>query len=319
MPPHPQIRRFRELLALWGQLTGDDPSIEDLRRARRRVPAAAHTPHPPPAEVRDLEVDGPGGPVPVRLYRPRPRSAGPLPALVYLHGGGFVLGDIDDVDGLCRELSARVGCAVVNVGYRLAPEHPFPAAVEDAWAALADVAARPGRYGADPARLAVAGESAGGNLAAVTAQRARDEGLALVHQLLVYPVTDTAMDTPSWAEHGSGLGLDAAMMAAYLDLYRCGADPADPRLAPLRAADLSGLAPATVITAEYDILRDEGEAYARRLAEAGVPVELRRYPGMIHSFFLLPEIFEDGARARALAAARLRAAFAAGRSAEPAP
>lgn len=319
MPSYPQIHQFRELLALCAELTGNASSIEELRRARRRLPPPTRPPHPPLAEVRDLEVAGPGGPIPVRLYRSRPRSAGSLPALVYLHGGGFVLGDIDDVDGLCRELSARVDCAVVNVGYRLAPEHPFPAAVEDAWAVLSDVAARAGRYGADPSRLAVAGESAGGNLAAVTAQRARDEDLPLVHQLLVYPVTDTAMDTPSWAEYGTGLGLDAVVMAAYLDMYRCGADPTAPRLAPLHAADLSGLAPATVITAECDILRDEGEAYARRLAEAGVPVELRRYPGMIHSFFLLPEIFPDGAHARALAAARLRAAFTAGRSVESAP
>jgi len=322
VPSQPQIQRFRELLALCAELTGNASSIEELRRARRRLPPPERPPYPPLAEVRDLTAAGPAGPVPVRLYRPRPRSAGPLPALVYLHGGGFVLGDIDDVDGVCRDLSARADCAVVSVGYRLAPEHPFPAAVEDAWAVLADVAARPERYGADPARLAVAGESAGGNLAAVVARQARDEDLPLVHQLLVYPVTDTAMDTPSWAEYGAGLGLDAAVMASCLEMYRGGADPASPRLAPLRAADLSGLAPATVITAECDILRDEGEAYARRMAEAGVPVELRRYPGTIHSFFLLPEIFPEGAHARALAAARLRAAFTAdraGRSAEPAP
>jgi acetyl esterase len=235
---------------------------------------------------------------------------------VYLHGGGWVIGGIDDVDGLCRELAAGAGCAVLNVGYRLAPEHPFPAAVEDAWAVLADLAADPGRYGADPGALAVAGESAGGNLAAVTALRARDEGLALAHQLLVYPVTDTAMDTPSWAEFGTGLGLDAPAMAEFMDLYRAGADPADPRLAPLRAPDLSGAAPATVITAECDILRDEGEAYARRLAEAGVPVELRRYPGTVHSFFLLPEIFDAGVEARALAVRRLRASFGVGRERE---
>jgi acetyl esterase len=316
MTPHPQLDRFRELLALWGQLVGHAPGIEDLRGAR--LPALGPRPPTGPAlpEVRDLRVPGPGGPGPVRLYRPRPRSAGALPALVYLHGGGWVIGGIDDVDGLCRELAAGAGCAVLNVGYRLAPEHPFPAAVEDAWAVLAAVAADPRRYGADPRALAVAGESAGGNLAAVTALRARDEGLPLSHQLLVYPVTDTAMDTPSWAAYGTGLGLDASGMAMFMDLYRADADPADPRLAPLRAPDLSGAAPATVITAEYDILRDEGEAYARRLAEAGVPVELHRFPGTVHSFFLLPEIFDAGVEARALAVRRLRASFGVARERE---
>jgi len=310
LSPHPQIVKFRELLALCGQMVGDDLSVENLRRAGRHGLGTGPT-GPALPEVRDLHVAGPGGPIPVRLYRAVPRAAGALPTLVYLHGGGWVIGGIEDVDALCRELAAGIGCAVVNVGYRLAPEHPFPAATEDAWAVLADVAADPGRYGADPAALAVAGESAGGNLAAVTALRARDEGLRLAHQLLVYPVTDTAMDTPSWERYGTGLGLDAAAMAAFMEMYRAGADPADPRLAPLRAPDLSGLAPATVITAECDILRDEAEAYARRMAEAGVPVELHRYPGMIHSFFLLPEIFEAGAQARALAVRRLREAFTA--------
>jgi acetyl esterase len=316
MTPHPQIDRFRELLVLWGRLIGDDPGIEALRGAWRKGVGPGPSGFPALPEVCDLHVAGPGGPIPVRLYRPEPRSAGALPALVYLHGGGWVIGGIEDVDGLCRELAAGAGCVVLNVGYRLAPEHPFPAAAEDAWAVLAALAADPRRYGADPGTLAVAGESAGGNLAAVTALRARDEGLSLVHQLLVYPITDTAMDTASWAAYGTGLGLDASGMAAFMDLYRADADPADPRLAPLRAPILSGAAPATVITAECDILRDEGEAYARRLAEAGVPVELRRYPGMVHSFFLLPEIFDAGVEARALAVRRLRASFGVGRERE---
>ncbi|HEX2316987.1 MAG TPA: alpha/beta hydrolase [Thermomonospora sp.] len=308
MAPHPQTARFRELLTLFAHVNGPAPTLEDMRRAP--LPAS---PRPLP-EVRDLAVGGPGGPVPVRLYRPEPRSRGPLPALVYLHGGGWVIGGIDHVDEVCRHLAAEVGCAVVNVGYRLAPEHPFPAAVEDAWAVTHDVVTDPDRYGADPAAVAVAGESAGGNLAAVTALRARDEGVRLAHQLLVYPVTDTAMDTESWSAYGTGLGLDATMMAAFLNMYRGDADPYDPRLAPLRAPDVSGVAPATVITAGCDILRDEGEAYARRLAEAGVPVEARRYDGVVHSFFLLPEIFDAGVEARALAVRRLRAAFDADRA-----
>lgn len=307
MALHPQTERFRELLALWAGLPGPDPSIQQLRRDLSRAGARGAGIELP--EVTDLRVAGPGGPVAVRAYRPEPRSAGPLPALIYLHGGGWVLGDIASVDSLCRELAAGAGCVVVNVGYRLAPEDPFPAAVEDAWAVTADVVRDPRRYGVDARAVAVAGDSAGGNLAAVTALRARDEGVALAHQLLVYPVTDTARDTGSWSDFGSGFGLDAATMAAYMDLYRADADRADPRIAPLRAADLSRSAPATVLVAECDILRDEGEAYARRLSAAGVPVALRRYAGVVHSFFLLPEIFDAGVEARRFAVRRLRAAF----------
>ncbi|MDL4776438.1 MULTISPECIES: alpha/beta hydrolase [Thermomonosporaceae] len=322
MPLHPQAARFLDLIGSWtalgdgggaggaraaGTASGAEPSIDEMRR---RIGAVFPVDRRELPRVRDLSVRGEdGAAVPARLYRPEPPAAGPLPLLVYLHGGGWVLGGVDNVDAACRELAAGAGCAVLNVGYRLAPEHPFPAAVDDAWTALAAVAADPGRYGAVPGALAVAGDSAGGNLAAAAALMARDRGVALAHQLLVYPVTDTAMDTASWSAFGSGYGLDADAMARFMGLYRGAADPADPRLAPLRAADLSGLAPATVVTAEYDILRDEGEAYARRLADAGVPVRLRRFDGVVHSFFLLPEIFDAGAEAMRFAVRRLRTAF----------
>ncbi|WP_242894812.1 alpha/beta hydrolase [Actinomadura litoris] len=307
MPLHPQAEDFLELLASWtAGAPPDEPPIEEMRRA---IAAAfplvtRELPH-----VCDLTVPGPGGRVPVRLYRPLPEGEGALPAVVYLHGGGWVLGGVDNVDAACREIASGAGCAVLGVDYRLAPEHPFPAAVEDAWAVLAALTGDPGRYGALPGAVAVAGDSAGGNLAAALALLARDRGVPLAHQLLVYPVTDTAMDTPSWAEYGRGYGLDAATLARFLELYRGGADPADPRLAPLRAPRLAGAAPATVITAECDILRDEAEAYARRLAAEGVPVEVRRFDGVVHSFFLLPEIFDAGAEAMRLAVRRLRAAF----------
>ncbi|MFC5187572.1 alpha/beta hydrolase [Actinomadura harenae] len=303
MPLDPSVERF---LARFREPDGRVWTIGELRRLTElRSPVERRAlPH-----VGDLDVPGPGGAVPVRLYRPVPRAAGPLPALVYLHGGGWVLGGIESVDAACRDLAAETGCAVLNVGYRLAPEHPFPAAVEDAWAVVEDLARRPGRFGARPHAIAVAGDSAGGNLAAVVALLARDRGVRLVHQLLVYPVTDTSGDTASWAAYGEGYGLDASTLRRFAALYRADADPADPRLAPLRAPDLSGLAPATVITADHDILRDEGEAYARRLAAAGVPVAGRRYPGTIHSFFLLPDMFEAGVEARAFAVRRLRAAF----------
>ncbi|WP_412517629.1 alpha/beta hydrolase [Actinomadura madurae] len=311
MPLNPQTARFLELLASWtapppGREAGAEPTIEEMRA---RIGAAFPAVRRELARIRDITVPGPGGPVPVRLYRPVPPERGPLPAVVYLHGGGWVLGGVDNVDAACRDLAAAAGCAVLNVGYRLAPEHPFPAAVHDAWAVVAAVAREPGAYGVVPGAVAVAGDSAGGNLAAAVALMARDRGTPLVHQLLVYPVTDTAMDTPSWREYGAGYGLDAGTLARFMDLYRAGADPSDPRLAPLRAPDVSGAAPATVITAEYDILRDEGEAYADRLAAAGVPVGRRRYDGVVHSFFLLPEIFDAGAEAMEFAVRRLRAAF----------
>src|SRR5690606_25748226 len=311
MPLHPQTVSFLKMLAAWtapppGAGASAEPTIAEMRERTGAVPPAVRRELP---EVRDLAVRGPGGPVPVRLYRPVPAERGPLPALVYLHGGGWVLGSVDDVDGVCRDLAAGAGCAVLSVGYRLAPGHPFPAAVDDCWAVVASAAREPDRYGVLPRAPAVAGDSAGGNLAAVTALLARDAGVRLAHQLLVYPVTDTAMNTPSWRLYGSGYGLDAADLARFMGLYRAGADPADPRLAPLRAPDLAGVAPATVITAEYDILRDEAEAYARRLADAGVPVELRRFDGVVHAFFLMPEIFDAGVRARELAVRRLRAAF----------
>ncbi|MEV4677435.1 alpha/beta hydrolase [Actinomadura sp. NPDC049382] len=318
MPVHPQTASFLEQLASWtappaGPGDGAEPTIAEMRE---RIGAAYPVVRRELPYVRDVAVPGPGGPVPVRLYRPVPLARGPLPAVVYLHGGGWVLGGVDNVDAACRDLAHAAGCAVLSVGYRLAPEHPFPAAVDDAWAVVAAAAGEAGReeaplssHGIAPGAVAVAGDSAGGNIAAAVALLARDRGLPLAHQLLVYPVTDTAMDTPSWREYGSGYGLDAGSLARFMDLYRGGADPSDFRLAPLRAPDLSGAAPATVITAECDILRDEAEAYARRLAAAGVPVELRRYDGVVHSFFLLPEIFDAGAEAMAFAVRRLRAAF----------
>ncbi|WP_433479331.1 alpha/beta hydrolase [Spirillospora sp. CA-142024] len=301
--------RFLELLASWTVPGHGDAAEPTVAEMRERIGAAFPVVRRELPQVRDLTVPGPAGSVPVRLYRPAPPGQGPLPAVVYLHGGGWVLGGVDDVDAACRDLAAAAGCVVLNVGYRLAPEHPFPAAVDDAWAVVSSAVREPGRYEVRPGAVAVAGDSAGGNLAAAVALLALDRGLPLLHQLLVYPVTDTAMDTPSWREYGSGYGLDAGTLARFMGLYRGGADPSDFRLAPLRARDLTGAAPGTVITAECDILRDEAEAYARRLAAAGVPVELRRYDGVVHSFFLLPEIFDAGAEAMEFAVRRLRAAF----------
>lgn len=263
----------------------------------------------PVAKVEDRSVPGPAGEIPVRIYAPA--AAGPLPLLVYFHGGGFVVCDLDSHDGLCRSLTHATGCITVSVDYRLAPEAKFPAAPEDCFAATRWVAEHARELGGDAARLAVAGDSAGGNLAAVVALMARERGgPALVHQLLIYPVTDHGFDTASYKANAEGYFLTRDMMRWFWGHYL--AKPEDgshPHASPLRAPDLSGLPPATVVTAEYDPLRDEGEAYARRLEKAGVPVELRRYPGMIHGFFGMADAIDRAREATAHAAGRLRAAF----------
>jgi acetyl esterase len=259
------------------------------------------------AEVMDLALPGPAGAIRARLYRPVARRR--LPALVYFHGGGFVTGSIESHDPLCRTLANASGAAVLSVDYRLAPEHPFPAATDDCLAALRAAAAG-SVPGIDPGRLAVAGDSAGGNLAAVTALRCRDEGgPELRHQTLFYPVIDRRFDTPSYLENAEGYLLSRRMMMWFWDKYGPPSLADDPRACPIRAEKLAGVAPATVITAEYDPLRDEGEAYAVRLREAGVPTQLRRYDGMIHGFVSFEKV-ERGRAALDAAGAVLREALA---------
>lgn len=298
MPLHPQAVAF---LAVMG--AGAVPAEPDIAAMRADVRVNPHRGVGPRlAHVEDATAGG----VPVRVYRP---ADGVLPALVYFHGGGWSAGDLDSADPMCRRLAAEAGCVVVSVGYRLASEHPFPAAVEDAHAATADVVRRAGDYGITPTAVAVAGDSAGGNLAAVAARLVRDDGVALVHQLLFCPNTDSGLDSPSFTAFAEGYGLTAAAMAWFLGRYVGDADRFDPRIAPVRAGDLAGLPPATIVTAEYDILRDEAERYADVLAAAGVPVEVRRYAGMIHNFVTLPDVFDDAVAARRWGADRLRQAF----------
>ena len=298
MPLHPQTAAF--LKRMETDAAPAEPDVEVMRAASRANPDRGAGPALPEVE------DGLVGDVPIRIYRP---ESGTLPALVYFHGGFWSIGGLYSADPMCRRLAAEGGCVVVSVDYRLAPEHPFPAGVEDAYAVTADVVRNAGRYGVRPDAVAVAGDSAGGNLATVTALRARDEGIALVHQLLMCPNTDSRLDSLSFAAFGEGYGLSAATMAWFLGHYIGCADRSDPRVAPLQAGDLSGLPPATVLTAEYDILRDEGEEYARALEAAGVPVERRRYDGMTHNFVTMPDVFDDAAAARAWAVSRLRQAF----------
>lgn len=309
MPLDPQAEQFLAMVASWGRPPRHTLTPAENREGMRLMIRYQGDQAPLP-RIEDRTVPGPGEEVAVRVYVPV-EGTEPLPALVYFHGGGWVVGGLDEYDRPCRNLARLAGCAVISVDYRLAPEHPFPAAVDDSVAVTHHVAAHPEEYGVDPDRIAVGGDSAGGNLAAVAAQLARSGGPRLCHQLLVYPVLDTALDTPTYREFGEGYYLTRADMAWYLDHYLPHGDRTDPGVAPARAADLSGLPSATIITAEYDVLRDEGEAYARALTAAGVPVTDRRFDGMFHPFFPLAGVLDAAGEAQAWAAERLRQAFAA--------
>ncbi|UPV75585.1 alpha/beta hydrolase [Halorussus limi] len=268
-------------------------SVESARRVEDEVFSGGDPPEV--GFVRELAIpgqDASAGEIPIRVYRHEEiANSDRAPVLVYYHGGGWVLGTLDSIDGVCRRLARRGECVVVSVDYRLAPEHPFPAAVEDADAALRWVADRAESFGGDPERLAVGGTSAGGNLAAVTALRSRETGgPRLSRQFLFYPITDYAFDTDSYAENGDGPLLTEADMRWFWDRYlRSEVDGANPYAAPLRAPDLSGLPPATVVTCGFDPLRDEGVAYAERLAEAGVEVRHDHHPDQPHGFLSTSE------------------------------
>ncbi|UJB17180.1 MULTISPECIES: alpha/beta hydrolase [Lysobacter] len=310
MPLHPQARAMIEAYS-------PDPDLDyrHLDAAQLRASFAIPEPAAPPRAdvlIETLRAPGPAGPIALRLYRPvaAPSDASALPITVYLHGGGFVLGSPDTTDGLCRSLAAWARTLVVSVDYRLAPEAPFPAGLDDAYAALCWVARHAGEFGGDGERIAIAGDSSGGNFAAALAQCARSDGPGLRHQLLLYPVLDAACAHPSYREFAEGYFLSAPMMQWYWRQYLDGADPADPRVSPLRAADLRGLPSATVFSAEYDVLRDEAEAYAQALIAAGVPVNSRRWDGQIHGFLLQQGRVDAADTALAQAAAALRAAFA---------
>lgn len=260
------------------------------------------------AEVRDLSCPGPAGPVPLRLYRPNDQPG--LPVLVWFHGGGWTIGDLETADATCRELANASGAAVVSVDYRLAPEHPFPAAVEDCWAALQWAAAHADELAADATRLAVGGDSAGGNLAAVVSLMARDRsGPPVRFQLLVYPATDARLGWPSLEENGSGYFMSREDVVWFYRQY-APPDPSDWRMSPLLATDHSGLPPAYVVTAEYDPIRDEGEAYAEALRQAGVEADLTRYDGMVHGFFGMHATVDVARRAVQEAGTALAAALA---------
>jgi acetyl esterase len=289
-------------------------NIEAARAsARREAEVTDNRPPIPMAAVKAVEIPGPDGPIPGRLYTPGNLPAGaPAPLLLYFHGGGWVIGDLDTHDGVCRFLAASAGTTVLAVDYRLSPEHPFPAPVEDAWAAFAWAVANAGALGIDPARVAVGGDSAGGNLSAVVSLLARAGGGAMpAMQLLIYPPTDSAGDLPSRKLFSEGFLLTKGDMDAFEGYYLPpGSDPTDPRVSILLAPDLRGLPPAYVATAGFDPLRDEGEAYALRMREAGVAVALRRHPGLIHSFANLTAVSRTSRGAMLEAAGALRMGLA---------
>jgi len=261
------------------------------------------------AEIREQEIAGSSGPLRLRSYHPAPGTV--LPVTVFFHGGGFVGCTLDTHDNVCRCLAARTPCLVISVDYRRAPEAPYPAALEDAVVALDWVVDHALSLGGDRSRIAVAGDSAGGNISAVLAQRSRSAGPSLCHQLLIYPATDFAAETDSRQQLAEGYFLTASLMQWFGDQYVPElAQRADPRVSPLRAADFQGLPPATVLTAGYDPLRDEGEAYARRLQDAGVATQLLTYPGQIHGFINMLGAIDEADRALTECAAALRRAFA---------
>jgi acetyl esterase len=304
------LLRLAQLAGSRSLTAGGDP----VRiRAERRVEAAVTAGPPiPMARVQELEIPGPAGAMRARLYAPAgAKPAAPL--LVFYHGGGWVIGDLDTHDGVCRFLAANSGATVLSVDYRLAPEHPFPAAVEDAQAAFGWAAQHAADLGADPARIAVGGDSAGGNLAAVTCVLARDSGGPRpAMQLLIYPATDAADTYPSRQLFADGFLLTRTDMDWFEGHYL--PEPgsaADPRVSVLRAEDLSGLPPAYVVTAGFDPLRDEGEAYAERMREAGVAVALRRQAGLVHSFANLTAVSPSSRAAMLEVAGALRMGLAA--------
>jgi acetyl esterase len=308
MPLDPQAQAYLDDLARYPPVY--ELSVEEARYGFEASSPTVFGPVAEVASIEDVAIPGPNGPVRIRIYRPAGAEP-PLPVLVFFHGGGWVIGSLDTHDGVCRALCARTPCAVVSVDYRLAPEYRYPAALEDAWAATVWVAERAQELMLDPGAVAIGGDSSGGNLAALVALRARDHGMPLRFQLLVYPACGSTFDWPSYRENGEGYGLTLNSMRWYLDHYMGpDADAVGAEVAPLDAADLSGVAPALVLTAEFDPLRDEGEAYARRLEESGVPVALSRYDGQVHGFIRMPALIRRAEDALDECAAALRAAFA---------
>lgn len=304
----PQIQEYIDQMAAMNMPEMHTMTPEQIREGIAMQLAMENIEPEPVARVENRTIPGPAGEIPVRIYTPQ--GDGPFPALVFFHGGGWVICNLDTHDSTCRSLANGAGCVVVSVDYRLAPEHKFPAAPEDCYAATQWVAKNAAELNADASRIAVGGDSAGGNLTAVVTQMARDQkGPRLVFQLLIYPATDFGMNTPSIEENGTGYFLTKDDMIWFMSHYlNSDEDKTNPLASPMLATNLSGLPPALIITAQYDPLRDEGELYGQKLREAGVPVTISRYEGVIHGFIgSIPS--GKGKLAEAEASAALRIAF----------
>jgi acetyl esterase/lipase len=310
MPLDPQAQRVVDAMAALNLKPVEESTPAEARESIR-IRTAALGPFEDVAAVTDHRVPVAGAEITVRTYSPGGR--GPHPVLVYYHGGGWVIGDLYTHDGLCRSLANAARCVVASVGYRLAPEWKYPVAAEDSYAALRWVETHAIRLGLDPRRVAVGGDSAGGNLATVVSLMARDQGgPGLVHQVLIYPVTDNDLNTRSYVENASGYVLTREGMRWFWNHYLADSRQGlEPHASPLRAPTLAGLPSALVITAECDPLRDEGEAYAARLRDAGVPVTVTRYGGMFHGFVRMTRILDKARTALDEIAGSLQKAFAA--------
>jgi acetyl esterase len=306
MPLDPQAKALIDMMKSAPSFSELTPTaarkqMNDMRALRNAAPVAV-------ANVEDRKIPGPAGSIPVRVYTPA--GKGPFPVLVFYHGGGFVIGDLESHDGLCRALTNGAGCVTVAVDYRLAPEAKFPAAVEDCYAATRWVSENAAQLNADANRLAVGGDSAGGNLSAVISIMARDaKSPKIMFQLLIYPATDITCSAPSHrtnTEYVLTPGDIRWFMGHYL---RNDADIRNPQASPSFAASFNGLPPALIITAEFDPLRDEAEDYGQKLRAAGVAVQVSRYEGMVHGFVSMGDMLDKGKQGAAEAAAALKKAF----------
>jgi acetyl esterase/lipase len=304
----PQARVYLDRLASAGELPLRERTVEENRTSFLELAALAGEPQVA-GSVGSREIPGPLSQIPIRIYTPW--GKGPFPLLIYFHGGGWVFGNLDVHDPVCRALTNAAGCITVAVDYRLAPEDKFPAAPEDCYAATRWVAENASSFNGDPTRIAVGGDSAGGNLAAVVTLMARDRGgPKLAYQLLIYPITNFSFDTPSYHENAEGYSLTKDDMVWFWEHYLPSEKEGNhPYASPLQAQDLSNLPPAMVITSEYDPLRDEGEMYAGRLQESGNQVTVKRYHGMIHGFFSMGGVIDQGKQAIEDVATALRTAF----------
>jgi acetyl esterase len=295
---NPQARRFLDQVAALKRPPIAEIPLPEIRAYFEESFSRLAGPPVAVGAVRDVEAPGPRGPIPVRVYTPEGADA-VRPLFVWFHGGGYTCGSRESYDAVCRLLTRESGCVVASVDYRLAPEFPAPAPFEDCYAAFEWLAAHAAELGADPSRIGVGGDSAGGNLAASVAIRARDaNGPKILHQLLVYPNVTNRSDDASFRAYGDGYFLDAERIAFYYRNYIPAPEHADaPGAYANKAETLRGLPPATIVLAECDPLHDQGVAYAERLRADGVPAEVREYPGMIHAFFSFIGIFDDGRRA----------------------